>query len=328
MNVLLVCHCSSEIGLGHLTRLLVIAKLVKEDFNFNVDFLIQGEALERHDLKYFDCEFLALKQDLSQHIKEKLSKKKYKFLILDLHKDFISQSITSTLTFAKENLIKIIGVDNFFEFQDYADIVYLPAFLNVNFVKPENKEKIVYGWNSFLINSSDKPVSKKCPNSIFVYTGGSDSFQLGEKWPKLLDQNLPKLFTVHWIHGPYAIDPILPLDANIKFILHRDKENLSSLMGSCTYALCIYGVGFYEALFHNLAIVAYSPYGEKDKIELTELEKLNLALVGSSPEDSVIKLASLVCDNKKKNDLIKSTQNMMPISKMHCFSNVIRSLID
>ena len=60
MNALIVCHAGERLGLGHLTRSMVVASALREDLGATVRFLIQGDPVQRDDLAQFDYHFLGI----------------------------------------------------------------------------------------------------------------------------------------------------------------------------------------------------------------------------------------------------------------------------
>jgi spore coat polysaccharide biosynthesis predicted glycosyltransferase SpsG len=57
MNALIVCQAGKKVGLGHLSRSIVIAKILKKNFQANVKLLIQGNPVFHKDLVNFKHDF-------------------------------------------------------------------------------------------------------------------------------------------------------------------------------------------------------------------------------------------------------------------------------
>ena len=65
MKVLITCHAGIGIGLGHLSRSLVIAKALQDRFGAEVQWLIQSDPLARHELSAFQHRFVPPDHDLA-----------------------------------------------------------------------------------------------------------------------------------------------------------------------------------------------------------------------------------------------------------------------
>ena len=53
LKVLLVCYVGAEIGIGHLSRLLALAEVLKEKNNIISEFLIFGDLVKKKELSNF-----------------------------------------------------------------------------------------------------------------------------------------------------------------------------------------------------------------------------------------------------------------------------------
>ena len=93
MNALIVCHASPKIGLGHLSRSIVVAKILKKNFHANVKLIIQGDPVFHKDLINFKYEFFSPKKSM---VKKLLMQHSINIVFFDLHPKMIPLNFVST----------------------------------------------------------------------------------------------------------------------------------------------------------------------------------------------------------------------------------------
>jgi len=131
-------------------------------------------------------------------------------------------------------------------------------------------------------------------NSVLVLTGGSDVAKLADTLPRKLDAELPKNFVIHWVQGPYSDDPAIPFTPRLEWILHKAPSSLVDLMNRCQYAFTIFGISFFELLYHGVPTVMFSPYGDRNRDEIEKLKEEKVALIEDEVEGAVQSLARLM----------------------------------
>lgn len=68
-------------------------------------------------------------------------------------------------------------------------------------------------------------------------------------------------------------------------------------MVSCSYAVALFGISFFELLQYGVPTVVFSPYGGKDDFELTALRSEGVASVASDASDAINQLVALMQDD-------------------------------
>ena len=154
-----------------------------------------------------------------------------------------------------------------------------------------------FGWNCYLLDTRTVPRDWSPGNRLLVLTGGSDAARLGATLPTLLDRELPTGTEVHWVVGPFAATPIEPESPRLRLITHRAPSGLDRLILKSNYALTVFGVSFFELLRFGIPTVVISPYGDRDREDLTGLMAANVAAVADSSADTVVRLRSLMDDD-------------------------------
>ena len=84
-SVLLVCHVSAEIGIGHLSRLLALAQALKEDDIIIPEFLIFGDFFKKKELYNFDNHTFPLTDDFVATVENTLEMNNFDAVIFDLY---------------------------------------------------------------------------------------------------------------------------------------------------------------------------------------------------------------------------------------------------
>jgi spore coat polysaccharide biosynthesis predicted glycosyltransferase SpsG len=84
LRVLLVCHVSSKIGVGHLSRLLALGQELKKNTLIRAEFLIFGDLFKKDELSDFDVHTRANSSDFAGSVEEILQLSHFDALIFDL----------------------------------------------------------------------------------------------------------------------------------------------------------------------------------------------------------------------------------------------------
>lgn len=218
-----------------------------------------------------------------------------------------------------------VGIGDPLGLRGLFDMVFIPSFLS-----PEDRTsgatRIRFGWDCFLLPNrvhERNPLARR----LLVATGGSDRHRLGDIWPKLLDSELPSDFSVTWVQGPLADNPILPSPSRLEFEVLQGEKDLRQVISSTEIGLSVYGVTAFELLASGVPTVTYSPYGEKDSLESAELSRLGIAEVAKSPEDAAQKIGTLSESNFLRSRLSRAALEKFPVSGEEIFLREIRSLV-
>ncbi len=325
MKALIVCHLGKGIGLGHFSRSMVIAKGLIKKFNLNVEFLIQGNEFMNNDLKKFNSTFINININLSERLK-KLSS--FDLIFFDLNKNFIQDNFNESLSKLQRIGTKLIAIDGLLNFQKYLDLIFIPSFyLPLNKKTNINLKKIVYGWDSYLIDEKKVSLEWKNGNNILILTGGSNIPKLSNNLIGKLDSNLPSDSILNLVSGPFSSKQSLPSQSRIQIIEYLAPDNLNLIMSEASYAVTVYGVTFFELLKIGIPTVVFSPYGSKDQEELKIIKNLGLAMVAQNEYDAVKMLIELMKDHNKARAFSVKSINQMKDSGFEKLASKIKELI-
>jgi hypothetical protein len=310
MNALIVCHAGAGLGLGHLTRAIVAARALKEERRANVRLLVQGDPVQRTGLAELEHRFLDRTGDLLGAIDEQARDLDAHVVILDLHPGLVPPEVGGFLQTLRQRGIKVISVDGLRDQRGSLDLLFVPSFRSSS-TGSSNGAPILFGWDCFLLDVRYPPVPWRPGRRVLALTGGSDMTGLGDVLPELLDETLPAGTELHWVTGPYARQPILPVSPRLSIENHQSPSDLNELLVRSNYALTVFGVSLFESLYYGIPTVVFSPYGRKDDDELETIANEGVALTAQDERDAVIKLKELMADTALATALSRRARQKM-----------------
>ena len=326
-RALLVCHIGSEIGIGHLSRLLALAETLRKDKKVIPEFLIFGDYIKKDDLANFNVHSFSFKDDFFSTVENTLSTNIFDVVILDLYPNHNIVKIDKLFLKLKQRNISLISIDSLIEYCNILDLVWIPSF-NFDFSKHSHCSSVLKsGWDTFLIQ---KRLSHKewTPGSkILVLTGGSDISNLGNSLPAELDELLDTEAELHWVRGPFSNAPNLPKKCRLNWVVHNSPEYLDELIVQSDYVMTVFGVSFFEVLQYGVPSVVFSPYGNKDNEELYALSKEGVAMVVNNAKLAINGLIELMNNDILAKSYSLNSLNKMSINGVQNLSKEIYSLI-
>ena len=326
MKILIVCHAGAGVGLGHLTRSIVVARALKEELDAKVYLLIQGDPVRRAGLSAFEHRFIERAESLLDAIAEQLQVLDASVVILDLHLRLVPAGIGPFLDELRRRDRKVVSVDGLDDHRANLDLLFVPSFRS----PPAGsgvEAPALFGWDCFLLDVRRPPIPWKPGKRVLVLTGGSDATGLGDTLPALLDAELPAGTELHWVTGPYARRPVLPPSPRLLIHNHQAPPDLNDLMAQASYALTVYGVSFFELLFYGRPTVVFSPYGNKDDAELDTVASEAVALRASDEVDGVAKLKGLMADEALAESLSRHARRKLSVSGGRKLAQAVAQLL-
>lgn len=327
MNALIVCHAGAGLGLGHLTRSIVVARALHQELSINVNLLIQGDSVQRTDLAEFDHQFLGLEEDLVSTIQEQARHDNAQVIVLDLYPHRVPEDIDKLLQELRRAECKVICVDALVSHRENLDMVFIPSF---RFSPPgglNGTAPILFGWDCFLLNVKRLAIEWKPGRQVLVLAGGSDVTGLGKTLPTLLNAALPVGTDLHWVTGPYAQQPVWPNSPRFSMLNHQSPSGLDDLMVRANYAVTVYGVSFFELLYFGVPTVVFSPYGNRDDGDLAAIAAEGGAIVAKDEVDAVTKLKELMADDKLAAALSQHARQRLSVPGGHKFAQAVAELL-
>ena len=326
-RVLLICHVSSEIGIGHLSRLLALAQELRKDNNVIPEFLIFGEFFKKDELSNFNVHTFSLTDDFVATIKNTLELNNFDTLIFDLYPKHNIDSLDKLFIQLKQRNIYLISIDSLIEHCHILDIIWIPSFNFDCNIYNDCTSILKSGWDSFLIQ-------KRLPNKdwtpgtkVLILTGGSDTSKLGKTLPVQLDGLLDENTEIHWVRGPFSGSPNLPKKCRLNWTVHNAPERLDELIVQSDYVMTVFGVSFFEVLQYGIPTVVFSPYGNKDNNELNALSKEGVAMVSNDSKLAITDLIELMNNNQIAKEYSVNALKKMSVNGAKNLSKEIYSLI-
>ncbi len=314
MNILLVCHAGTGVGLGHMTRCLVAAKALTRDLGANVQMLIQSDDVDWPDLASVSHHFVAPQENLAAHVRTFQAQHPQDVVVFDLQPKKIGPDFGGLLDELRASGCQLVAVDGLLQYRPQLDLIFTPSFHIALPPDVPDGAPIVVGWDCFLLNVQEQPRTWQPGRRVLALTGGSDATSLGKTWPGLLNSTLPPDTDLHWVTGPFAARPNLPISPRIDTHEHLAPTGLGPLMVSSNYAVTVFGVSFFELIYLGIPTVVFSPYGSKDNRELDGIAQSGAALVAGDEVEASQLLLRLMQDDTLAKQLSRRSRELLSTS--------------
>ena len=238
-GVLLVCHVSSKIGIGHLSRLLALAQELRKNNCINAEFLIFGDVFKKDELSGFNVYSRLIESDFTVAVEEILQINDFHAVIFDLYPKHNINDPGDFFMRLKGRNICLVGIDSLLEHCNTFDLLWIPSF-NFDFGNYNECSSLLRsGWDTFLIQKRLTHKDWIGGSRVLVLTGGSDVSGLGEILPVELDRLLDEDVEVHWVRGPFSTAPHLPKKCRLTWVVHDAPEQLDELILQSDYVLTV-----------------------------------------------------------------------------------------
>jgi spore coat polysaccharide biosynthesis predicted glycosyltransferase SpsG len=311
MKALIVCQAGKKVGLGHLSRSIVIAKILKKNFQANVKLLIQGNPVFHKDLINFKHDFFPSKNSMVKKLRTQYS---INIVFFDLHPKMVPLNFVEALNYFRISKTKLIAIDGLIDFRSSLDLIFIPSFQCFVATVSSRGAPIIYGWDCFLLDQSFKKKNWSPGQNVIVLTGGSDVSNLGKNLLELLNKKLPKDTNLDWVVGPYASRPILKKKKNINIKEYLSPDNVSKLMQKANYAITVYGIAFFELLKTGVPTIVFPAIKSKNKAEIDIIKKSGVAVVAKNKYEATELLVKLMSNNKQAFSIFKKASSKLEIS--------------
>jgi len=299
-SIVIFCDSDKNVGLGHYSRSIALKKLIKKNIkNVKVSIIVISSSsfFLKKGHKVFTF------RNLNTKINNSLDLIKPSHIFFNLSPQFEKKKFKSLIGFIIEKKIKLIGIDNLFDYSKFLDHIWVPnIYLNSQFKK---NKKFFFGWDKLLIDETENLNFKK-KKSILIVTGGADKYNLYKKLPPLLEKNCVPGTIISWVVGPYANSPIIK-KTKLKWNFYHKPKNLKKIYSKSSVAFVVFGISFFEIVNHSIPCTVYSPKSKESKALVKEIKKNfyignNLKLV---VKNLVLKLNDIKKENSKAQKLAK-----------------------
>lgn len=265
-NILIRCDASKEIGLGHITRCLVLANELRDDKN-RVYFAIKNYeiAIEKIKEQQFDMIVADDNFDYFKWIEDIIEQQKIDIFIGDIRDGFPIELIS----YMKNKNILTVAIDEPSEYSKECDLCFYPPHASID--KSKYKGKIYQGLEYVILRDEFYKEYEKKKNdipNILVMMGGTDAYNL----------TLPVIKKIDTYKEDFEISVILSkkhkdIDllnqfikvSNHKVTLYNKIENMASFLDNIDFAISQFGTIAYEYLIKNIPAIYI--YNDKEKFD-------------------------------------------------------------
>ncbi len=253
-SVLFRCDSSEQIGLGHLSRCLGLAKELQERYGCQIAFAMRPDPVGNAMVAEGGYPVVMLSDgesrgDYSSKFQQVCQSLNGEMVILDVRDDLPRRTVQSLW---EEGRV-IVTLDDPTDRRLDVDLAFYPPVPQVKQLDWTGfKGHLYVGWEWVLLRPEFARTLPKHPHSlphVLVTMGGSDPLRMTEKTVKALD-SLPGGFTVTFVLGrAYGEEKLLQeilSQARFTFEVRRDVREMSSLMAEADLAIASFGVTAYE----------------------------------------------------------------------------------
>jgi len=314
LEINLICSAGKSIGIGHLSRMNVVYNGLKKKLNCKINLYIYGDKVNKINNEELNPNYIDLNHNIITYINNKILKDNcFQVFIFDIKETLLNHTFLEILHLIQKNNGISIAIDGLISFEKEIDYFFMPTFKEQLIFKNVKAEKISWGWQNFLINSIFEPIDyEKKLNNLLVLTGGSDSTNLGQHFPEFIDKKIEgDKIKINWVVGPFSNQPNMNNVSRNNWELFQSPKSLDTLMVNTKFAITVFGVSFFELLYYGASIVVFSPYGEKDKNELKEINDSKIAIVASDEKDAVLKMNELINNEQLSKNLSNNAKNIL-----------------
>ena len=253
-NILFRCDASKKIGLGHITRCLVLANQFRDNGN-KVFFAIKNYEIAKEKIKEQKFGILIADEnnfDYFEWMKNIVEVKKINIFIGDVRDGFPIELIT----FMKNRNILTIAIDEPSEYAKECDLCFYPPHAKID--KTLYKGKVYQGLEYVILRPEFyKKYEKKnndIPN-ILVMMGGTDAFNLTLPLIKRIDkENVDFQISVLLSDKHQDINFIKDLisSSKHKISLYHNIQDMSSFLNDIDFVISQFGTVAYEYLIKSI----------------------------------------------------------------------------
>ncbi len=255
-NILIRCDASPAIGLGHITRCLVLANDFRDE-GHNVYFAMRNYTLGITKAKENNFEVFIANEDnfnYNDWIQKIADDKKINIFIGDIRDALPIETIEEL----KQKNILTVAIDEPSDYRIACDLCFYPPVPQVDELDWTGFKGQIYKGFEYVILRPEfyknyVKVNNKIPN-ILVMMGGTDPHNLTLK---VLKQLLAKKEQLHLSvimrkdHIDY--DAIKSLSSNLR--IYSDVKNMAEFLNGIDFAVITFGMSAYELLAMHIPAV-------------------------------------------------------------------------
>lgn len=264
--VLFRCDGSHRLGLGHISRCLTLARVLKAEFECETVFAVR-EGQEAH--KMLGEAGIVVEQAPDKHfdyfnwLQGLIAKYEARTLVIDVRDDLTAE----TLVKLRKSGCSIALIDDGSVRGEAADASFIPLPVNTAEIGVSTGARIFSGWEWAIVRrefcrceSNNLPSDR--PRKLFISMGGSDPHGLVFPVLNALEQ-ICEVFEITLVTGAGFRDHA-KLQCRIADTKHRyshlhNVKNMAEAMVGASIALIAFGVTAYEVAAMGIPALYFSP---------------------------------------------------------------------
>ena len=265
-NILIRCDASQSIGLGHITRCLVLANEFKKSGN-NIFFAIKNNELAIEKIKEQQLDIIIASDDNFDYfswMEKILEEKKIDIFIGDIRDGFPIELIS----YMKSKNILTVAIDEPSDYAKECDICFYPPHAKID--KTKYKGKVYQGLEYIILRpefyEKFEKKKNKMPN-ILVMMGGTDTYNLTLPVVKKIDtfkEDFDLSVILYEKHKDIDLLKEFLKISNHKVIVYNKVENMAYFLNNIDFAISQFGTIVYELIIKNITSVVF--LNKKNKI--------------------------------------------------------------
>ena len=252
-NILIRCDASQSIGLGHITRCLVLANKFRKS-KCKVFFAIKNNELAIEKINEQQFDMLISNDDNFDYFKwivDIIEQQKIDIFIGDIRDGFPIELIS----YMKNKNILTVAIDEPSDYAKECDICFYPPHAIID--KTKYKGKVYQGLEYVILRpefyENFEKVKNEIPN-VLVMMGGTDAYNLSYEVVKNLYKSNKEIkisVILNQEHPDYH--RIINISKNIS--IFSNVKNMANFLSKIDYAIITFGMSAYEMLIMNIPSV-------------------------------------------------------------------------
>ncbi len=255
-KIAILTYASTRVGMGHLSRMLALARELKEAASARIDFIVNHE--ESNVARIMSADFQVItwksKDNPESELRQIFLEKSFDGLVVDLKADDIEHSFS----FINQLEIPVTIIDVWPESYSDRKLHIIPSLS----CRSNGEYKNTYCGPEYILldreinNLNNRPLEK---STIVVTAGGSGS--VPKHMLNLLSQ-LKLSWPIHFVVGPYAdthtLENSIEASGLNNYEITQNPNSILELLASSVFAFSIFGITSYELMALGVPQAIYS----------------------------------------------------------------------